>query len=110
MKIINTDKAAVSASPRGVNVKHLLSNDSVAVSNIFLQPGEAVPSHTTPVDVFFYIIEGKGRVQIGQEIAEVKEKDLIESPAGIPHALFADDYFFSVMVVKTPNPKTQKLS
>ena len=43
--------------------------------------------HTTPVDVFFYILEGKGEVEIGDEIKEVEKDTLIESPKDIPHLL-----------------------
>ncbi|MGE5582191.1 MAG: cupin domain-containing protein [Bacillota bacterium] len=106
MEVIKLAEQPVAVNPRGVGVKHLISRRDVAVSNVILQPGQNLPVHITPVDVFFYVIAGKGRVQIGDEAAEVEATDLIVSPAGIPHGLTAaESSAFSVMVVKTPNPK-----
>ena len=41
-----------------------------------LKPGESLRRHITPVDVFFYVFEGKGVVEIGDEKKKV-EKDSI---------------------------------
>ena len=50
-----------------------------------MQPGEALKRHAPPVDVFFYILEGRGIVEIGDEQQEVVADTLVESPARIPH-------------------------
>ncbi len=106
MEVIKLAEKQAILNPRGISVKHLITRKDVAVSNVVLQPGQNLPVHTTPVDVFFYVIEGKGRVQIGDEVEEVSATNLVVSPAGIPHGLTADeDSVFSVLVVKTPNPK-----
>jgi mannose-6-phosphate isomerase-like protein (cupin superfamily) len=39
------------------------------------------------VDVFFYILEGTGIVEIGEEKHEVEKDTIIESPKAIPHLL-----------------------
>ena len=52
-----------------------------------LKPGQSLKKHTTPVDVFFYILEGKGEIEIGDETKEVEKDTLIESPKDIPHLL-----------------------
>ncbi|HEX3012601.1 MAG TPA: cupin domain-containing protein, partial [Syntrophomonadaceae bacterium] len=70
------------------------------------EPGEQVPSHKTPVDVLFQIIDGKGTVTIGEESQVVEASDIIVSPAQIPHALEASQgCLFSVYVMKVPNMK-----
>jgi mannose-6-phosphate isomerase-like protein (cupin superfamily) len=45
-----------------------------------LRAGQFLKKHTTPVDVFFYILEGKGIVEIGDEKQEIEKETLIESP------------------------------
>lgn len=106
MEVIKLKDQAAVVNPRGISVKHLIDRKDVAVSNVILQPGQTLPTHITPVDVFFYVIAGKGQILIGEETAEVSTSDLVVSPAGIPHGLTADqEGAFSVMVVKTPNPK-----
>lgn len=42
----------------GVSVRKLHENEHVMVAHIKLNPGEKVNPHSTPVDVFFYILEG----------------------------------------------------
>jgi mannose-6-phosphate isomerase-like protein (cupin superfamily) len=61
--------------------------------------------HRTPVDVFFYVLQGQGVVEIGGEQQTVPADTLIESPARIPHRLLnPSDGVFRVLVVKTPRP------
>lgn len=106
MEVIRIAEQPLKTTPRGVKARLLVDRAAVNVVNLVLSPGEEVPSHVTPVDVLFYVIEGKGRVIIGDETAEVSEGDVVVSPAHIPHALQADATSnFSVLVIKTPNPK-----
>jgi mannose-6-phosphate isomerase-like protein (cupin superfamily) len=76
------------------------------VVHITLQPGEALKKHITPVDVVFYVLEGRGVVEIGEERASVCADTLIESPAKIPHRWINEsDRPMRVLAVKTPRPK-----
>jgi mannose-6-phosphate isomerase-like protein (cupin superfamily) len=92
----------------GVSVRKLHENDHVQVAHIKLKPGEKVNPHTTPVDVFFYILEGTCTVEIGTERQQVSKDTLIESPARIPHAIYNESgQVARIMVVKTPRPGKQ---
>jgi len=72
---------------------------------VTLQPGEALKLHITPVDVFFYVLEGRGIVEIGDEREEISTDTLTVSPARIPHRLLNEsDTIFRFLVVKTPRP------
>jgi mannose-6-phosphate isomerase-like protein (cupin superfamily) len=48
-------------------------------------PGEELKRHVTPVDVAFFVLEGRGEVEIGKEREMVGKDTMVESPAGIPH-------------------------
>ncbi len=94
----------------GVSVRKLLDNAHVQVAHLLLQPGEVVSPHTTPVDVFFYILEGFCNVEIGSERTRAGLDTLIESPAGIPHALYNEDARVTrILVVKTPRPGKKQI-
>lgn len=55
--------------------------------------------------MFFYVIEGRGVVEIGDEKKEVGHDTLIESSAKIPHCWYNEsDSIFRVLVVKVPKP------
>jgi len=55
--------------------------------------------------VFFYVLEGKGIVEIGDEKKEVGSDTLIESPAKILHCWYNEsNEILRILVVKTPRP------
>lgn len=108
MKTINALEAPEMENVHDVSARPLHATDHVQVVMITLEPGEALKLHVTPVDAFFYGLEGHGIVEIGGERAEVHPDTLIHSPARIPHRLLNEgDVTFRFLVVKTPRQKEQ---
>jgi mannose-6-phosphate isomerase-like protein (cupin superfamily) len=104
MNIVNALTAAESPNPHGISARELLSTEHAQVVMVTLQP-EALKLHITPVDVFFYVLEGEGIVEIGGEQQAVVRDMLVESPVRIPHRLLNEsDAVFRCLVVKTPRP------
>lgn len=105
MNIVRTKEGLEVYSKDSVVGKKLLVKDDVEVVRLELAPGKSLPVHRTPVEVFFYIIEGNGEVEVGGEREAVRAGDLVESPKDIPHGLHnTSDKPFKVLVVKTPKP------
>lgn len=105
MKIVDALTAPESANPHGVSTRGLHGTEHVQVAMVTLQPGEALKLHVTPVDAFFYVLEGRGIVEIGDEREEVSTDMLVDSPARVPHRLLNEsDAAFRFLVVKTPRP------
>ncbi|HET89729.1 MAG TPA: cupin domain-containing protein [Chloroflexi bacterium] len=105
MNIVNALTAPESPNPHGISARELLSTEHAQVVMVTLQPGEALKLHLTPVDVFFYVLEGEGVVEIGGEQQTVARDVLVESPARIPHRLLNEsEAVFRCLVVKTPRP------
>jgi len=106
MKIIRIEETAAFQNVHLVEAKQLYDSEKATVIHMSLQPGQSLKKHTTPVDVFFYILEGKGTVEIGDEQQEVQKDELIESPKGIPHLLRnSGESVFRFLVVKLPKQK-----
>ena len=106
MKVVDALKAPEAPNPHGVSARGLHDSEHVQVSMLTLKPGQALKRHVTPVDVFFYILEGEGIVEIGEEREHVSADQLIDSPAQIPHRLLNEsDGDFRFLVVKTPRPE-----
>jgi quercetin dioxygenase-like cupin family protein len=103
MKVIEMKSSPEKPNPHNVSVRLLYDTENAQAVHIELKPGEALKKHVTPVDVFFYVLEGKGIVEIGDETQEVSRDTLVESPAKIPHRfLNPGDGIFRVLVVKAP--------
>lgn len=111
MKIVDATNVDISQNPHGVDAREIYDTENAQVIHITLKPGEALKRHVTPVDVFFYVLEGRGVIEIGDEKQEVGADTLIDSPAKIPHCWYNEsDELFRVLVVKVPRPtKATKL-
>lgn len=108
MKIINLVETKVTDTPHKVDVRQLYDHDNAQVMHISLKAGEALKPHITPVDVFFYILEGIVDVRVGDEIISVDKDNLVESPKGIIHSLSNSSQLKArILVVKAPKPTTQ---
>jgi len=109
MKKVKAAEFARSENPHGVEAKKIHENENVQTVHITLQPGEKLVRHSTPVDVFFYVLEGTGVVEIGDEAETVDKDTLIESPANIPHEWRNEsNAILRFLVVKTPKPSPGK--
>ncbi|MCK4822789.1 cupin domain-containing protein, partial [bacterium] len=81
-------------------------HDNAQVVHITLHPGESLKRHITPVDVFFYVLEGEGIIEIGDEKHTVQADTIIHSPAKIVHCWYNEsDKPLRILVAKTPKPK-----
>lgn len=75
--------------------------------HITLEAGERLKRHVTPVDVFFYVLEGEPTIEIGEEKQQVAADHLVESPANMVHCIYNDTgHRARILVVKVPKPTT----
>ena len=105
MKIIDAKKAELKPNPHNVAARMLYDHEPAQAIELTLQAGESLKRHITPVDVFFYVLEGTGVVEVGEEEQEVSANHLVESPAKIVHCWHnRSDAPLRILVVKVPRP------
>ncbi len=103
MKVTKIMEIEAFQNPHSVEAKRLYNLNGTEVIHMSLKPGQSLKKHITPVNVIFYIIEGKGRVEIGDEMQEVEKDMLIDSPKNIPHLLSnTGESIFRFLVIKLP--------
>ena len=90
MKIAKVSETGAFQNPHRIDARKIMDLPKGQVVHMTLQPGESLKSHITPVYVFFYVLEGEGAVEIGDEKLTVGADTLIESPANVPHAWYND--------------------
>jgi len=83
MKIVDVKKADISQNPHNVDARRIYNNKYAQTVHLTLNPGESLKRHITPVDVFFYVLEGKGIVEIGDEKKEMLKLELANKKADI---------------------------
>lgn len=93
-----------------IDARELYSYDSAQVIHIKLESGESLKLHITPVDVFFYVLQGTPEIMVGKEKQIVETDCLVESPKNIPHCISNNsDKVVRVLVVKAPKPTAQTI-
>ena len=56
-----------------------------AMRKFSMQPGGSMPLHTNKVEHEQYVLRGRARVCLGEEIFEVSAGDIVFIPAELPH-------------------------
>ena len=79
----------------------MISQPTMDLVQLVLDPGAYLAPHTTPMDVVFFIHEGDGQVILGEEPLPVKRGDAVACPGEMAHGLRnTGDAFFKVLVMK----------
>jgi len=86
-----------------INARTLVDHDNATIKNLFLNKGERIPDHQVPMDVTFFILEGTGRITIGDETEPVKPNDVVLCPPNTKMSVQADENStLSFLNIKTP--------
>ena len=97
--------ARIMDNAHNVDARNLYNTPDAMNTVITLNPGQSLKRHITRVDVAFYVLSGRGVVEIGDEKQEVTADILVESPKDIGHCWYNEsDEPLRFMVVKAPRP------
>jgi quercetin dioxygenase-like cupin family protein len=77
-----------------------------ALRKFIMEPGGGMPLHTNTVEHEQYVLRGRAKVVIGDEVLEVAKDDVVFIPGGIPHsyqALGDEPFEFLCVVPNLPD-------
>ena len=77
-----------------------------ALRKFSMAPGGGMPLHTNEVEHEQYVLRGRARVVIGEEVLEVKRDDVVFIPGGVPHSyetLGGEPFEFLCIVPNLPD-------
>ncbi len=108
MIVTKLKETVITETPHKLDVRKLYDKDTAQAVHIKLEAGESLIPHITPVEVFFYVLEGTPEILVGNEKQTVEADCLVESPKNIPHCISNNsDKVVRVLVVKAPKPTTK---
>ncbi len=108
MKIIDAKNIPMMKNVHQVKAGTIYDTQHAVAVHITLEAGEKLKPHITPVDVFFYVLEGEPTLEIGKERKTATADHLIESQAEISHCIYNEtEQRARILVVKAPKPTTQ---
>jgi quercetin dioxygenase-like cupin family protein len=98
-------EVGIMENAHGVDARNLYNTPDAMITVITLEPGQSLKRHITPVDVAFYVLDGTGVVEVGDEKLQVTKGTLVESPKDIVHCWYNEsDSPLRFMIVKAPKP------
>ena len=110
MEIRNYKELELAQTPHGINAHKLYDKDHAVIMHLHLKGGESLKPHITPVDVAFYVLEGRPTIMVEDEKVQVKMDDIVESPKGIVHCIYNEtDADVRVLVMKLPRPTAKTI-
>ena len=71
-----------------------------------MEPGGGMPAHTNAVEHEQYVLRGRAKIGIGEEVIEVQRDDVVYIPAGVAHwyqALGDEPFEFLCVVPNLPD-------
>jgi quercetin dioxygenase-like cupin family protein len=109
--IIKTyDDTETMNNPHGLDARNLYNTENAMITLMRIKPGESLRRHITPVDVAFFVLEGEGIVEVGDEKATVGPNTLIESPKDIMHCWYNEsDADLKFLIIKAPKPTAKTI-
>jgi len=103
MKIIRSGKGEKLNTPVDFSAIKIFENKDVEFIKIDFEIDGFFKKHISPVDVWFYILEGKGEVEADDVKIDVIKGDLIYSPKGTAHKIRnIGELPLEILVIKIP--------
>ena len=96
----------------GTSRQVLISADegpNFAMRRFRMEPGGGMPNHTNTVEHQQYVLAGRAKIGIGDEVIEVQKDDVVYIPASVPHWYCAEGdepFEFLCMVPNLPDATT----
>ena len=82
-----------------------------ALRRFVMEPGGGMPRHTNTVEHEQYVLQGRARVGIDDEVFEVRRDDVVYIPAGAPHwyEAIGDEPFIFLCAVPNAEDRVEVL-
>ncbi|MBN1781851.1 cupin domain-containing protein [bacterium] len=84
-----TDELSVQSD--AIVSKTLIEQKTGTITVFAFDKGQALSEHSAPFDAFVHILSGQMTVTLSGQPVHVREGQSLIMPAGVPHALYADE-------------------
>lgn len=104
MSLVDLSELSTFINKRGIETKKVIQRDEVSVMNLLVKPNEKIERHSVDVHVTFVVLEGSGKIIIGNEEYEVEPKNIVLCEPQVPMEIHGGKQGLSMLNIKTPNP------
>ena len=89
----------VDYQPGSIVSRQIVKDRGGSVTAFAFDGGEGLSEHTTPHEALLQVIDGTARVEIAGVAHAVGAGEIIHLPAGVPHAVQAEERFRMLLVM-----------
>ena len=93
---------AVGYLPGQIVSKTLAQNKHHSLTLFAFDKGEEISAHESDGDAMVTVLDGKGKITIGDAVHQLSAGDTIVMPAKTPHAIYAEERFKMFLLVIFP--------
>ena len=90
---------SVAYAPDAVVSKTLLDEKAGTLTLFAFDAGQGLSEHTAPYDATVSVLDGEATIRIDETVHTVRAGELIIMPAGVPHALEAEQRFKMLLIM-----------
>lgn len=94
--------ALVQYSQGQVVSRTLAQNSAVSITLFAFDANEEISSHSSTGDAMLTVLDGTANITIGEQVYTLNAGETIVMPAGIPHAVAAEERFKMQLTVVFP--------
>jgi quercetin dioxygenase-like cupin family protein len=76
--------------PHGIASRVIARSPGGNVTLFAIDAGEGLSEHTTPFDALAAVLDGRLRIQVGEDSVVATAGQVVRMPANVPHALHAE--------------------
>jgi len=106
MKSVKVEDGRIIKDDSGVVARVVYSAPEAMIVHIDIRPQGFVKPHVTPIDMEYFVIEGRGQFILGEESMEAGPGVCIPNPRGVPHGIRNTGTGpLRVLAVKNPRPE-----
>jgi mannose-6-phosphate isomerase-like protein (cupin superfamily) len=103
MNVTSVNELPIKPNPHGIEARQVVDAPGAVLMHLTIGAGQSIPRHSAPADVTFYVLEGTGVIECGDEQAEVRKDTAVQSRAGLQHGVRnTGSDRLCLLVVKTP--------
>ncbi|HKL79890.1 MAG TPA: cupin domain-containing protein [Mobilitalea sp.] len=79
--------------------KTLVQNSNISMTLFAFDKGEEISSHSSSGDAMVTVLDGVGKLTVGDDIFLASKGETLIMPADIPHAVYGEEQFKMLLTV-----------
>lgn len=102
--VVGSARELANFVPEGFGKRILFSSEKMTAILAGFRPGQEIPVHAPELDLIVSVLDGDGRIRIGDEVFDVRAGDLATIPAGEVRSIKAGPAGMVVLNLASPPP------